>query len=168
MCDLCCFCRSCVTSSSTSKHLSIHLINRFHGSFLKDSLLINEMTLGTELELVCCLYVWKGREVFKQRFGGPSIWTRYLLLTTTAVVDKIMYFSHFFHGSVIYCCWKHIKNFVLWCNLCNLSKTILDLFHLLYKKDIIRMQPIWQNLSHSSGQGFNHLLLRYLKNIVCF
>lgn len=67
-----------------------HLINKLHRSFLKDSLLNFETTSGTDQEFVCCLYVQKVREVFKYLLG-PSIRTHYLLLTTTAGEDKIMY-----------------------------------------------------------------------------
>lgn len=47
-----------------------HLINSPHGSFIEYLLLVNEMNLGTVLEAVGCLCVWKGEEVCKQRFCG--------------------------------------------------------------------------------------------------
>lgn len=49
-----------------------------------------ETTSGTEQMFVCCLQVRKVREVVKYLLG-PSIWTCYLLLTTTAGEDKIIY-----------------------------------------------------------------------------
>lgn len=111
-----------------------YFINILHGSLFKDSLLIQEMTSETELELVCLSVCMKGGRNIKAKILG----TKYLNLLPAFNYciwrgQNHVLFSHFFHGSVIYC-WKHIKSFVLWCNLCNLSKTILDLFHLLCER----------------------------------